>query len=679
MKNRTIAPLLLAMSPAFAASTLMEEIVVTADYRGASVMDLPASVTVVDQDDAESRNAKHLEQVLALVPNVNYASGSSRARFFQIRGIGERSQFVDPVNPSVGLIIDEIDYSGIGTGATLFDVEQVEVLRGPQGTRFGANALAGLINLKTADPTTSPDVRVRLTAGDYGTLSTGIVVSGPLNDNLGIRLGHERSRSDGYIDNIHLGRDDTNRLDESTTRAKINYRPDAISSFALTLARVDAHNGYDAFSLDNNRTTRSDQPGSDDQETNAIAASAIWRRDQVDIHLITTWSSSAMEYSYDEDWTHAGFDPIGYTSFDQYLRDRDQASAEVRFISAAGRDIAWVAGAYLQKVEEALTRNYTFAAGPFNSDHDYSTAALFGQVEAALGDSSRLSAGLRVERREARYRNSESANFDPTDTMVGGQIALQRDFGEDSQVFVSVARGYKAGGFNSSGSLDDDLREFDPETLLELEAGVKGSRANLVYQLAAFYDWRRDQQAKSSLTRVRSDGSTEFIDFNTNAAKGTNRGVEVELSYRVSDTLSASAGFGLLDATFDKFINEFGENLSGRAQAHAPDYTFSAGLDYARDGWFFNLSADGKDQFFFADRHALRSRSHVLVNARVGYQSAHFKLSFWGRNLGDKNYFVRGFGSFGNDPRDGYVTPAAGYVQFGEPRVLGVTFETQLQ
>ena len=103
---------------------------------------------MIDAEVISQRNSNHLEQILALAPNVNFAAGASRGRYFQIRGIGERSQFVDPLNPSVGTYVDGIDFTGFGGAATLLDINQVEVLRGSQGTRFGANALAVLLILK---------------------------------------------------------------------------------------------------------------------------------------------------------------------------------------------------------------------------------------------------------------------------------------------------------------------------------------------------------------------------------------------------------------------------------------------------------------------------------------------------------------------------------------------------
>jgi outer membrane receptor protein involved in Fe transport len=139
---------LAAITPFALAQTSIEETIVTADFYDTSALDIAAPVTVLDKAAIQSRGAEHLEQLLGLAPNVNYATGASRGRFIQIRGIGERSEFSEPVNYSVGVLIDGIDFTGISTAASTLDIQQVEILRGPQGTLYGANALAGLINLR---------------------------------------------------------------------------------------------------------------------------------------------------------------------------------------------------------------------------------------------------------------------------------------------------------------------------------------------------------------------------------------------------------------------------------------------------------------------------------------------------------------------------------------------------
>ena len=167
----------------------LEEIVVTASLRPEPIQNFPASTTVLDARTLRAAGLQHFEDVLALVPNLNWAGGTSRPRYFQLRGIGELEQYQGAPNPSVGFLIDGIDLSGVGMPATLFDIGQVEVLRGPQGTRYGANALAGLIKLNTHAPERVVTVRTEATAGDDGTFAAGIVAGGPIGaDDDGCRV-----------------------------------------------------------------------------------------------------------------------------------------------------------------------------------------------------------------------------------------------------------------------------------------------------------------------------------------------------------------------------------------------------------------------------------------------------------------------------------------------------------
>ncbi|MDH4021950.1 MAG: Plug domain-containing protein, partial [Gammaproteobacteria bacterium] len=135
------------------AETLPEVVVVASQLRESDLAALPAGITVLDESVIEAASVQHFEELVPLVPNINWSGGSSRARYFQIRGTGELEQYEGAPNASVGFIVDDIDLSGIGGVATSFDVARVEVLRGPQGTRYGANALAGLIYVETGQPT----------------------------------------------------------------------------------------------------------------------------------------------------------------------------------------------------------------------------------------------------------------------------------------------------------------------------------------------------------------------------------------------------------------------------------------------------------------------------------------------------------------------------------------------
>src|SRR5579871_5871104 len=138
----------------------LEEVIVTASLEPQDIQAVPASVAVLDAETLRAAGEQHFEDVIGLIPNLNWAGDTTRPRYFQIRGIGELDQYQGAPNPSVGFLIDDIDFSGLGSAATLFDVDRIEVLHGPQGTLYGANALAGLIYVKSADPEDSFGARV---------------------------------------------------------------------------------------------------------------------------------------------------------------------------------------------------------------------------------------------------------------------------------------------------------------------------------------------------------------------------------------------------------------------------------------------------------------------------------------------------------------------------------------
>ena len=670
---------------AAAAENTIEEIVVTADFRARSELDMATSVTVMTEAAIKSRSAQHFEELANAIPNVNYASGSNRARFFQIRGIGERSQFVAPINPSVGFLVDNVDFSGAATIATMMDVKQVEVLRGPQGTRYGANALAGLINVKTHDPEDQFAASLKLGAADYNTQTITAMVTGPMTETVSARLAVGSHRSDGYYENLFLRTKRNNAQDEQSIRGKLSAEMSANWQLDLSLSHVNIDNGYDSFTLDNSRTTLSDEPGQDQQESLALAIDSSWQLDNFDLKLIVGLADSDMEYGYDEDWTFAGIHPDGYMSRDNYIRNRETQSLELRFLSNDSSRLFsdstdWLFGVYTLKSSESLKREYTFLTSDFRSDYDFDTAAAFFQLDSSLSEKLTLETGLRVERRDTIYRDSELLGFSPMETLWGGRVAAKYLLNSNTMAYASIARGYKAGGFNTDGTLDADLREFGEEFLIEYELGIKSSllENKLHLKAAVFHDDRQDQQVKSSEGRIRVNGSTEFVDFVGNAAEGSNNGMELEAVWYPSQQLGLTASLGLLDATFDSFVNSENQDLSGRDQAHAPGYMAHLAADYNLGAWSLSVSLDAKDDFYFSDSHNVQSDPYELLNLNLSYSGERWSLIFWGRNLTNQDYAVRGFffGEFGNDPRKGYAPEP--YVQYGEPRMVGVSYEVQL-
>jgi len=659
-------------------SIVLEEIIVNADYRQSKASDIFSSVTVLDANLIRKKNAQHLEDILFNAPNVNLSSGASRARFYQIRGIGERGQFSEPLNSSVGVIIDGVDFSGIGNAALLYDVEQVEILLGPQGTRYGSNALAGLINLQSKSPTNETSYGLQLENANFDSSGLAGYLSGSISNQLRYRLSAQNLKSDGFNTNQFLSKK-TNQRDEGIVRGKLDWTPSDYVQLGITASTINIDNGYDSFSLDNVRDTISDQPGIDRQQADILSTKlSLTQFAKFKVEALLGYADSKTEYGYDEDWVFNGFHPWEYSSSDQYFRDRETTSAELRFVSSDSGLIFsnttdWVFGIYSLQQEVDLKRIYTFLSTDFSSRYDIKRFAVYGEINSDLNNNWGLSLGFRGENFDAAYFDSNAINFTPDEILYGGKLALTYRTSTNSLIYASISRGYKTGGFNTDGSLDSDLREFNAEELINYEFGFKGSLYNdqLKTQLALFFMDRDDVQIASSVVRSRADGSSEFIDYVGNAAAGSNYGLEASAKFQAANNIMFHGSLGLLKTEYKEFVNSAGDNLGGRQQAHAPNYQYTLGVDIRISSSLeLDVNIQGKDSFYFSDSHSIRSKDYSLVNASLSYSWKEWQLTLWGRNLNDEDYSVRGF-FFGNDPRDNYA--AKGYTQLGEPMRYGLT------
>jgi outer membrane receptor protein involved in Fe transport len=677
---------------AASADDVLDEITVTADFRARPPTEMPASITVLEREAVERLAVQHFEELVFFVPNLNWSGDGHRARYFQIRGVGELEQYEGAPNPSVGFLIDDIDFSGIGTIATLFDIEQIDVLRGPQGSRYGAHALAGLIYVQSTEPSDEWSGRVQFGGGQDNALSGGVALGGPLTDDgaLRFRLSGHHHESDGFRDNPYLGRSDTNGRQESSARAKIAWDTSNDWQLKLTTMWSDIDDGYDAFAIDNSLTTLSDKPGQDAQKSVGAAFKAVWSgSDLYEFTSITSAADSDIVYSFDADWGNPeAWAPFTYDFISINDRKRRTLSQEFRLASGTdgrlfGDSINWLVGLYFLKLDDEIAAlNQGEYADPvsgfadsledrFAGSFDASNAALFGQLDVDVGEASAIGLGLRVENRRTDYADSAGLELDPGETMIGGELSYRHTFDEGLAAYVSVSRGYKAGGFNL-GFVPDDRREFGEESMWNIEGGVKTLWLDdtLFFNGAVFYSRRNDQQVRTSVQLTPNDPAS-FVFFTDNAAKGRIGGVEAELRWLPAEAWELYANVGLLDAEFEDFADPAGSSRS-RDQAHAPNYTVAVGGAYTRgDGLFARLDLTASDEFYFDVSHDQKSESYALANARIGYETERWTAQLWMRNAFDENYAVRGF-FFENEPPD---FPTRLYVRRGDPRQLGFTVD----
>ncbi len=666
----------------------LTDLTVSADLReDTKVREIATSVTVMDADTLSQAGVQHFQDVMGLVPNLNWSGSTSRPRYFQIRGIGERSQYEGAPNPSVGFIIDDIDFTGIGGAATLFDLQQVDVLRGPQGTRYGANALAGLIYVQSQDPSFDAAYTLETTLGDYGTYAAGFSATGALgnSDRAAYRFSAHQFNSDGYRQNDFFNTDDTDSIDEMMVRGKVNWTVNDNWQADITLLMVDINNGFDKWNPENTFTTHSDDLGIDDQHSvgfsvrNTLSAAANF-----ELISITSYTDSDIQYFFDGDWGNddywGEFAPYDFTSNND--RERTNFTQEFRLVSKPDARIFnastdWLVGLYLSQLDEDNVINDFFndeVFRDFNSQFEATNIAVFGQLDTHLSDSTVLTTGLRFERRTADYTDNNGLDLSPDDDMFGGQISLNHELNPGKNVYATLSRGYKAGGFNLSATLPEERRSYDPEFLLNFEVGMKALLMDyrLSLNVSAFYAKRDDMQVSTSTQDDPTDPLT-YTFFTGNAAEGKNYGLEADWMYQINRNWHLHGSLGLLNATFSDYVT-VDDNFNGRKQAHAPDYTFNLGFSYLGDsGWFARADFNGSDGFYFSDSHDQQAQSREILNLKLGYQADNWSVYAWGRNVLDEIYAVRGF-YFGVEPPDFADTL---YKHLGDPKHFGVTAQFQ--
>ena len=675
----------------FLQSEEIEEIIIKGEYREKLVNEEDSSIFVIQSETIESQAIKHFQQLSYLIPNLNYAASDSRARYFQIRGIGERSGYQGTPNSSVGFVIDDIDYSGQGGIATLFDVDQVEVFRGPQGSRTGANALAGLIYIKTKDPTDEFEGTSEFTLGDYGTQNMGIAFGGPFkNKKLKYRLVLRNDYADGFRKNTYLNKSDTSKKDEQTVRYKLNWDFSEKTNINFLVSRINMDDPADIWTIDGSLNTLSDRPGMDSQKTNSYGVKITKEFNTFNFKSLTSMTKTDVVFSYDADWGNPeSHFPYIYDYFSETLRKRDTFSQEIRFLSKdlnfSQRNLfEWIFGIDINELNETnVTRDDGIYGdpsdpyGPYESEsmvsrnYEANNLSLFGNVDYFLAENYTLSAGLRWENWDAKYNDSNDESFNPSDNMNGGKISLIKN-NNNSNIYFSIARGYKQGGFNLGLDATDYINNsliYDPEFLTNYEIGFNSNmiNSNFNYSAVLFFSNRNDQQVLISRQVDPTDPNT-FSFITQNAAEGENYGFEFTSNYFVNDNFNVYTNFGLLKTKIKNW--ESRNDLINRDQAHAPQVTYSIGANLVlKNNFYLKMNLNGKSSFYYSYSHNNKSESFQLVNTTLGYKNKNFTAEFWIRNMMDEYYSTRGF-YFGNEAPSFEETL---YRRQGDPRNLGLT------
>jgi iron complex outermembrane receptor protein len=711
-----------SLIPAELQAAVLEEVVVTATKRAQSVQDVGIAITAFTGAQLEQMGFSNAQQVTAMAPGVQTLQPNGEANYsVGIRGV-VNSDFTTNVESPVALYIDEVYISQMsGAGFMLYDMERVEILRGPQGTLFGRNATGGLIHYLTKRPTEEFSGYLRGTVGDYDQYKVEGAIGGG-NETVSGRFSGSYHENDGYVTNRHDRSNKLNNADDKSYRAQVLYTPmddfevlfnvrhgeqnidtgffENVSSVIpgqLTPSTFNPVLGY----LDNDGNVFKgdyDDPGFNDLETDGYTGTLKWGFDSFTVTSILDYSTVDRKYIEDSDASPA---PV----FNFFLNtDSEQTSFELRLDGETDK-IKWLAGVYylgldIDDSNGAITDPFVGPAptpgaeaglnNPYTSELDSYSG--FGQLEYPLSDNLNLVLGARyiVDEKDFKYTTSivefldpEQKNFDADSNVVelaelatykgdrdddewSGRVQLDWTLNDDMMVYGSWNRGVRGGGFNApifplSPPLDynDDTMSYDPEKLDAYEVGFKSSFFDGTMRLngAAYYYDYKDYQA-FFITGI------DTITFNTDAES---YGGELELQASPIDGLDI-----LLGAAY----NDIDVELPGGdvSSVKSPEWNLNALVRYQWPMFGGDMSIQG--DIVYIDDHIFALTAAETVS-EDGYSVSNIRMSYttgdgkwlaeaFVDNVTDEEYLVQTFDLSGPD--------VFGMTEqyFGRPRWWGV-------
>ncbi len=661
---------------------VMAPVIVTGYLWESELQAVTASVSVLDEQQLALNGVQHFEDIVNAIPNVTWTGGSSRPRFIQIRGVGENSQFEgETPDSAVRFLVDDLDVTGLGTIGNLFDVSQVEVLRGPQAGAFGVNAAGGVVKIVTNDPTPYWTGQVEQSIGNDELFETGIAVGGPIlgstPEQLTFRFSAHSLSQNGFRENRTLGKDDTNERDEFTTRLKVRWLLSEQFKIDGSFIYANFDNGYDEFTLNNARTsTFSDRPGRDEQETAGTSLKATYSGlDPVEVTYTFGHIKTNSFYSFDGDWGAGPGEPAPFGSaYDGFLkidRDREVYTNDLRFDSTKDEDALgfidrWTTGIYFEHLDE---NTVTTGFGDFETDYTSKTLSFYGQGTHLFSEQTRITLGLRAEYFDLETEDVTNIrpDVDFDDWLFGGKVTLEHNLNEDQTVFASITRGYKAGGANIYPFLAPSLpTDYDTEDLWNYEIGFRADwmDGKLQSQITLFYLDRDEAQLRDS-----AGTGIDFTYFTVNGASAQHYGLEAETNWYISENWTFNVSAGLLETDRDSYADpgDSTNQIEERDLSNAPSYTYTARLNYQpKEGLFAGIEVVGSDDYFESNSNNEKRDAYAIFNGSIGYRWEQWTITLWTKNLFDEEYAERVFFFDNGLGEQRYEAPAA-------PRTYGVT------
>jgi len=641
----------ISLAPTFAeAQTVEDEIVVTAQRRAQSIQDVPISVTAVSGDFLEEIGAVDITDVQKVTPNatIEVARGSNSTLIAFIRGVGQQ----DPLwgfEPGVGIYVDDV-YVARPQGAVLdiFDVERVEVLRGPQGTLYGRNTIGGAVKYVTKSlDFDDPHLKARVNVGSYGQFDQIVSGSVPLGDNLAVGAAIAHYSRNGFGENLNTGAE---HYDKEILAGRVSVEWSPSEQFNLRIAAdmtqddSNAKHGhrlipsFDGTLLvtENEYDTRAGIGDDNKVETRGISAIASYNlADAVTLKSITA-------YREGETVTPIDFDALPQQDFDvPATYQDDQFSQEFQLLYSGGK-FSGVAGLYYLDGSASGDFDVILSALGLtiyqSGDQSKENLSAYADLTYALSDRLDVSLGARYTKdKTVADVNREvwlglgSGSFDPANTgslflvRQTGYEGIERDdeeftpriavnygISDSTNIYASYSQGFKAGGFDPRARADLDptgvtQEGFGPETVDSFEAGIKGSWLDnrLNFSLAGFVANYKDQQVTvQEGVDTDNDGVNDtFVSSVFNAGQSNYKGLELEGALKLSDSFTLNAMAGYIDAEIDEIISGGVDISSGFVTQNTPEVTTRFGFIYDHDlgskgNIVFTGSASYRDEYF---------------------------------------------------------------------------------
>jgi outer membrane receptor protein involved in Fe transport len=664
----TVSILAVAMPALSQAQQILPEITVTAGKVSQKAQDVPSSLTVLPRTTLDDAGINTVQDLPRYVPNFLLSDqGSPRLSISTIRGIGSTVRD-DYFNSSLGIYLDGVPLSTAEFNRRLGDIGQVEVLRGPQGTLYGHNTPAGVINLTSRAPTSEPKAGVLGTFGNKAQREGSLWVSGPLGDpSLTSRFFFDYAARDGFTKYLRSGNTIDN-LESLTGSGAVRYQPNDRLTVSVSGSVEHVHQGaygYLPFNAYQTRTVDITPPNQEIRDSRNVNSTIKYDLGPAQLTSITGVRS--YDVRSDQDLNYNRFVRMfggGRTRADE---DGRQFSQEVRFSGGAGTRLTWLAGAFAQA--DTVNYNYLFNMPAFGapslsaSAYDHREIAGFGEMTWNVAGGLDLTAGLRVSREHHELNNNKPFQGTADFTLPTPKFRATYRFDTEKLVYASATRGARSGGFNRLAAND----AYESEFLWSYEAGFKTEWLNRTLTLngAVFYiDWTNQQIKTLTLPGVVET---------TNAGRSHSQGFELETSWRPIQGLELSGFVGVIEGRYDQFIGQGGTNLAGHRLVNTPNMNAGLAAQYrwALANWPVSAMVRAEYQYigdhYFDPENRLQQEAYGLVNLRAGIEDKNFSATVFVRNLFDQDYRAFGYRDFQGSALASDVAIA------GQSRMVGIT------